>query len=179
MEPSDEAGLAGRVAALEARVAALEGHGDHGDRSAPPGEAPGPAADAETFWALAGLKERVLEPGAVLFTGAVDLPSGEHYEWQEGRLAADLLGTDWTRAADALGAIAHPVRLLLLREIVHGARTTAELRDNEALGTTGQLYHHLRRLAAAGWLRATARGEYAVPGDRVVPLLAILAAIRT
>jgi hypothetical protein len=70
------------------------------------------------------------------------------------------------------------VRLLLLREILQGARTTSELAAHERLGTTGQLYHHLRQLVAAGWLRTTARGQYRVPGERVVPLLTVLAAAR-
>ena len=176
MGASEDEALAGRVAALEERMAAIEGRGDRRVRAE--GGSAG-VSDGETFWALNGMKERFADPGAVLFTGTVRLPSGEGYEWQEGRSAADLFDDDWTQAADTLSAIAHPVRLLLLREIVHGARSTAELRDNERLGTTGQLYHHLRRLVAAGWLRATARGEYAVPGPRVVPLLTILAATRT
>ncbi|MFB4306654.1 ArsR/SmtB family transcription factor [Actinomadura sp. GTD37] len=161
--------LADRVARLEERVAHLEG----------PRPVPADRPDAdETFWALHGLKDRVAEPGAVLFTGSVTLPSGEHYEWQQGSLADDLLEDDWSQAAEALGALAHPVRLLLLREILQGARTTAELAAHEGLGTTGQLYHHLHRLVAAGWLRSTARGRFSVPGDRVVPVLTVLAASR-
>jgi hypothetical protein len=68
------------------------------------------------------------------------------------------------------------VRLRLLRRVLGGARSTAELADDKELGTTGQLYHHLRQLAATGWLRSTGRGRYAVPGERVVPLLVILTA---
>ncbi|XRQ10121.1 ArsR/SmtB family transcription factor [Actinomadura welshii] len=165
----DEA-LAERVARLEERVARLE-------RPRPETEG-GQTAQDETFWALNGLKDRAGDPGAVLFTGSVTLPSGEHYEWQQGHPADDLLGDDWSQAADTMSALAHPVRLLLLREILHGARTTAELAAHERLGTTGQLYHHLRQLVAAGWLRTTARGRYSVPGERVVPLLAVLAATR-
>lgn len=160
--------LAERVARLEERVARLEG--------------PRPAAEGErpdgTFWALDGLKDRVADPGGVLFTGAVTLPAGEHYEWQQGHPVDDLLADDWSQAAETLSALAHPVRLLLLREILQGSRTTAELAAHERLGTTGQLYHHLRQLVAAGWLRTTARGQYSVPGERVVPLLAVLAAAR-
>ncbi|MFF5257754.1 ArsR/SmtB family transcription factor [Actinomadura viridis] len=167
--------LAERIARLEERMARLEG-----------AEPPAPAAQAgehqvagpDAFWALEALKERADDAGAVLFTGTVTLPSGEHYEWQQGHPAADLLADDWSQAADALTALAHPVRLLLLREILHGARTTAELAAHERLGTTGQLYHHLRQLVAAGWLRTTARGRYAVPGERVVPILTVLAAAR-
>ncbi|MBE1530579.1 ArsR/SmtB family transcription factor [Actinomadura algeriensis] len=166
-----EDGLEERLARLERRVERLEGRDE-------------PAADAseplpgDVFWALNELKVRVAEPGAVMFTGTVDLPTGEHYEWQEGRTADELLGTDWGDLAPALAALSHPVRLLLLQEILRGARTTAELGKHERLGTTGQLYHHLRALVTAGWLRAGARGTYTVPGERVVPLLAVLAAVR-
>ncbi|GAA2262100.1 helix-turn-helix domain-containing protein [Actinomadura luteofluorescens] len=158
--------LAERVARLEERVAALEGPGT---------ERPEPAG---AFWALDALKERAGEPGAVLFTGSVTLPSGEHYEWQQGHRADELMADDWSQSAETLSALAHPVRLLLLREIMQGARTTAELAAHESLGTTGQLYHHLRQLVAAGWLRTTGRGRYSVPGERVVPILTVLAATR-
>ncbi|GLY88072.1 helix-turn-helix domain-containing protein [Actinoallomurus iriomotensis] len=130
--------------------------------------------DADHFWALDGLKERIPDPGAVLFAGTVTLPTGEHYDWQEGRTTAAILDADWTEAGTTLTALAHPIRLLLLREILGGARTTAELGAHEQLGTTGQLYHHLRQLVSAGWLRSTTRGQYTVPPERVIPILTIL-----
>ena len=142
------------------------------------GGGPGPKAGGDVFWALHGLQERVGQPGAVLFTGTVALPGGAYYEWQEGRLAGDLLAADWSESATGLTALAHPVRLLLLREVLHGARTAAQLSAHPSLGTSGQLYHHLRLLVSAGWLRSSARGQYDVPADRVVPLLTILAATR-
>lgn len=46
------------------------------------------------------------------------------------------------------------------------------------IGYTGQLHHHLRQLVAAGWLQSAGRGRYRVPAQRVVPLLAIVAAAR-
>ncbi len=163
-----EPGLAERLAALEARVTEIE----TGRAVSPPRGATTP--DPEVFWALEGLKSRVDDPGAVLFTGTVALPGGERYEWQEAFATGALLSDDWTHAAASLSALAHPVRLLLLREILQGARTTAELGAHEQLGTTGQLYHHLRQLVSAGWLRSTTRGQYAVPPERVVPLLVVL-----
>ena len=152
-----------RLSRLEERVARLE-------------SGPVPVPSADVFWALEGLK--VHSPDAVLFTGSVTLPTGERYEWQMTRPAQELLDDDWSQQIATLSALAHPVRLLLLREVLHGARSNAELSAHEQLGTTGQLYHHLRQLVAAGWLRNTARGQYEVPGERVVPLLAVLAAAR-
>jgi hypothetical protein len=166
--------LADRVARLEERLARLEAAAvrEPAAAAAAAGSAPNP------FWALEELKEHVAEPGAVLFTGTVTLPTGEHYEWQIGRTTESLLADDWAPDADALAALAQPMRLLLVHQVLLGVRTTAELGDLEQLGTTGQLYHHLRQLVAAGWLRSTARGQYAVPAERVVPLLTILAAAR-
>ncbi len=93
-------------------------------------------------------------------------------------MAGDLLDGDWSESSPGLSALAHPVRLLLLREVLHGTQTAAQLSAHPRLGTSGQLYHHLRLLVSAGWLRSSARGQYDVPADRVVPLLTILAATR-
>ncbi|TLQ45016.1 ArsR/SmtB family transcription factor [Streptomyces marianii] len=164
-------GLEERVAELERRMAALE-------RSEPRA----PVAAEGDFWALEGLRGRLAragaEAGGVLFTGAVRQPTGERYEWQIGALTEELLAGDWSDLADSFAALGNPVRLRLLREIVGGRRTAAELAELEGLGTTGQIYHHLRQLTAAGWLHTAGRGRYEVPGVRVVPLLVALSAAR-
>jgi hypothetical protein len=162
-----------RLSALERVVADLV------EQAGKPAAVPPAAAHAETFWALEGLRGRVAESsGAVLYTGVVDLPTGEHYDWQYALTLDDILGADWTEAAPALTALGHPVRLRLLQKIISGTRGPADLADDAELGTTGQVYHHLRQLVAAGWLRTTARGQYTIPGERAVPLLAILTAVR-
>ncbi|MET9292750.1 winged helix-turn-helix domain-containing protein [Streptomyces sp. NPDC003077] len=167
--------LESRVAELERRVAALEGA-----REAAPEPAGGP--DAGDFWALEGLKalfDRAGVPdGGVLFTGAVRPTAGERYEWQYGLPTRAVLDEDWAPAADVFAALGHPVRLRLLREILTGCRTVAELSELDGVGTTGQIYHHLRQLTAAGWLHTTGRGRHEVPAGRVVPLLVMLAAAR-
>ena len=164
--------LADRVAALEAAVATLIA-----GREPSPGAAADATTDAaaspEAFWILDGLRGRVPE-GAVVFAGEVPLPTGDRIEWQWGRTAADLLDSDWSELVGGLAALAHPVRLRLLHRVLTGTRTVAELSDDEELGTTGQLYHHLRQLTSAGWLRSSGRGRYVVPGERVVPLLVTL-----
>jgi DNA-binding transcriptional ArsR family regulator len=165
--------LAERVSALEERFADLlarfEPAAGAGDAARPPA--------GDMFWALHGLQERIGddESGAVLYTGSVGLPTGEHYDWQLGTAVEELLADDWTDSAATLSALGHPVRLLLLRRVLAGVRTAADLASDEGLGTTGQLYHHLRQLVSAGWLRSANRGQYSVPGERVVPLLVILA----
>lgn len=161
-----------RVADLERRLAALE----EGAHRTPP------SLDESDFWALNGWKQQLTGLGAadggVLFTGAVRLPAGERYDWQHGALTQDLMGDDWSGAAESFAALGHPVRLRLLREILGGRRTAAELAELDEVGTTGQIYHHLRQLTGAGWLHTTARGRYEVPAERVVPLLVALATAR-
>lgn len=164
-----------RVAALEEQVAALtarlpEPPSVAGDRAGRTGE---------VFWALEGLKRRLPDAaGAVLYTGVVEAAEGERYEWQYAATTADLMTTDWSEAASTMSALAHPVRLLLLREVLGGRHAVAELSEVEGLGTSGQLYHHLRQLVGAGWLRTNGRGQYIVPPERVVPLLVTLTAAR-
>ncbi|RPK61779.1 Helix-turn-helix domain protein [Streptomyces sp. ADI96-02] len=163
-----------RVAALERRLAELE-RKDHA----------APRLGDGDFWALEGLKEQLAglgedaADGGVLYTGSVRLPTGEEYGWQYGALTGSLIGGDWADAAEPFAALGHPVRLRLLREILGGLRTTAELAALDEVGTTGQIYHHLRQLTGAGWLQAAGRGRYEVPPARVVPLLVVLTAART
>jgi hypothetical protein len=172
------------VAALTDRLDVLEGRVQQLERT--PGRVAAPAprdrgtasAGEERFWALNTLKDLAGEPGAVLFTGAVATPGGGHVEWQQAHPADDLLAADWSESSDRINALAHPVRLLLLHEVLNGRTTVAELRSHEQLGTTGQLYHHLRQLVAAGWLRASGHGRYQIPAERVVPLLITVAATR-
>jgi hypothetical protein len=185
------------VSDLEARVAALEARLDALAPAA--GGPPQPPGGDDVFWALNELKRQV-PGGAVLFTGVVPVPAGtgtgsgtygqagsldasrprpaQLVQWQYGRLTDELFAEDWAELVGTLSALAHPVRLKLLREVLGGRHSAADLGAVEGLGTTGQLYHHLRQLVGAGWLRMHGRGQYAMPGDRIVPLLVILAAAR-
>ncbi|MFV4914274.1 helix-turn-helix domain-containing protein [Microbacterium lacticum] len=129
------------------------------------------------FWALEGLRERLDDDaGDVMLLGAVGLPTGETYDWQQSASVATLLEREWRDAADAISAVAHPVRLAILHAVLSGVRSTAELAQLPDLGTTGQLHHHMRLMLAAGWLQTAGRGHYEVPAPRVVPLFVVLAA---
>ena len=173
-------GLEERVEALERRLAALEGVSAGGE------SAEGPA-DVGDLWALHRLKEDLAAIGAeaaaggVLFTGVLELTADERYEWQYAVLADALLGQDDetdSAVTDSLAALGHPMRLRLLMGILRGRRTVADLAELPEVGTTGQIYHHLRQLTGTGWLHAVGRGRYAVRPARVVPLLVILSAAK-
>ena len=137
-----------------------------------------PTDSSDVFWALNALKAQVPAPGAVLYTGSVTLPGGGAADWQYALTTEDLLARDWGRpgTTSALTALGHPVRLRLLQAIATGTVAVAELAALEGLGTTGQVYHHVNQLIAAGWVYSTARGHYGIPPERVVPLLVVILA---
>ncbi len=135
-----------------------------------------PAApeDSGVFWALEGLRARAPEPGAVMMAGSVQTPNGYEARWQVSALAEDLFSSDFAERAEALSALAHPVRLRIIQQLMTEAETVQDLAGTGEFGTSGQIYHHLRQLTSAGWLRAAGGGRYEVPVARVVPLLTIL-----
>ena len=134
-----------------------------------------PAATEAAFWILDGL--RAMPEPVVVYAGRVELADQRPIEWQMGHRSADVLDRDWTDLARAFGALGHPVRLQILQTIARGeASTAAELTARADLGSTGQIYHHLRQLVAAGWLQTQNKGRHTVPPERMVPLLVILSA---
>lgn len=178
MPPSTET-LQDQLDSLTKRVTELESRAESGSRAPATPPASAPALDPEAFWALEGVQSRRTDhpsttEGMVMLVGSLTLPGGAPVAWQEGAGTAGLLESDWTERATAFAALGHPVRLELLRHMLGGIRSTAELAEIDGLGTTGQLHHHLRQLVAAGWVRQSGRGSYEVPAGRVVPLLAAM-----
>lgn len=148
-----------RLSALEERVTALE------DR-------PASRPSTADFWVLEGLRPMAEgTDGVVLWAGIVQTPEGP-VEWQLGRGADELLNPEHVEeTAEGLAALGHPVRLALVLAVVNGTTKVTDLAESLESASTGQVYHHIKTLTAAGWLRQTARGHVGVPAERVVPLL--------
>lgn len=141
-----------RLAALEARVAALEAAA---------------GAPVEPAAAAGG--------GSVGYGGQVAL-DGE-VGWRIDYDAAAVAALPSDRIATVLAALGHPARVQVVQELLRGPRTAAELLELVDGGSKGQLYHHLTTLAAAGVVHKQSRGSYAVAPQQVVPaLVAMLAA---
>ena len=167
-----ESDFESRLIALEQTVAALREQAEADVAIQAP-------ASAGALWALEGLRARAPEGGAVLYTGTVDLPTGGIVQWQYALPAVVVFKQDWSDQAAVLTALGHPVRLQILRGVLHGTNTVAALVESLETGTSGQMYHHLKELTATGWLASERRGVYEVPAARIVPLLAILLAAGT
>lgn len=167
----------GVSAEIEARLAALEA----AVFGAEPHAAPRSGSVDDRFWILEGIKTRYPDDSVVAYAGRTvsdDERVPGPVEWQYGLDARTILGAPWedTATADALAALASPLRLRFLQEILRGTDTPAALAALDGVGTVGQVYHHLQQLHAAGWVRQVARGHYGVPPERVVPLLTIVLA---
>lgn len=118
------------------------------------------------------------EPGVVFYSGQY---RGEkkRYKWEpQERHVHQLLDLDSDKIAKILSALGHKQRLDILRSVLTEPRTGAELVDRLNMGTTGQLYHHIKALQGADLLVQEERGgAYTLPGHRALPLLLLLAAV--
>jgi len=165
-----EGEIASSSAELERRVSAIEAL----LRARPE------ATTAENpYWILEGIRERTEGAGAVHYAGVFRADEDHSVEWQYGLATASLTDLAWGDFAPAVTALAHPVRLEILRELLITPKTVAELAAQDAYGTTGQIYHHVNKLVAEGWLSPTGHGRHSVPTTRVIPLLALIAILAT
>ena len=170
-----------RLRRIEERLDALEQQAEVARASPEPtGPADRATSGDDVFWALDSLRERAQDwpGGGVLYAGTVELVPGERAEWQISHPGDAVAHGDWAEVSETLAALGNPVRLRLLNAVANGSRTTAELQELAGIGTAGQVYHHLRALTCAGWLRANGRGSWLVPPERLVPLLVVIAAAR-
>ena len=137
-----------RLTELEARVAALEG-------------------------TSVTSPEVVDVSGAVGYEGDVRL-HGE-VSWTIRYSPAGVLDLPPTPTAEVLAALGHPVRLALVRTLLAGPASAADLQESAGLSSTGQVYHHLRALTAARVVVQDG-GAFRVPTTGVVPVLTMLLA---
>ncbi|MFZ2429236.1 MAG: winged helix-turn-helix domain-containing protein [Propioniciclava sp.] len=157
--------LTARVARLEEQVAHLAQQ-----------PAARPSLD-DQFAHLAALEADVPQPGGVLMVGSVTVAAGP-VRWEWGQTLEAVQESDWTQVAGSLSALAHPVRLTLMKLVLEGTETTGDLLAHPELASTGKLHHHLRQLVAEGWLVTASRGRHTIPPERVVPLLVLIMAAR-
>ncbi|WP_117210879.1 ArsR/SmtB family transcription factor [Allorhizocola rhizosphaerae] len=97
--------------------------------------------------------------------------------WQIIRGWTDVLAETGDRSATLFSALASTPRLRIVLELMDGeVLTTADLARRLDQPSTGQLFHHLKELLAAGVIYQPGRGAYAIRREHAVPLLAMLCA---
>ncbi|BEL05875.1 helix-turn-helix domain-containing protein [Actinoplanes sichuanensis] len=165
-----------RIDELERRIAHLESRIDGAVAPERIARSANPLTGALHTWRREADDQSL--PGTVGYAGYV---AARELLWARQIPLAELLSTDWGPAAGILESLGSLPRLALLEALLReGRRTNVELQ--EALGaiqgetTSGQLYHHLRALQAAGLIQQRRRGEYDLAPQAVIPVLTILAA---
>ncbi|UJW36094.1 helix-turn-helix domain-containing protein [Saccharothrix sp. AJ9571] len=142
--------LSERVAELERRVAALEGH------HTPAEEVPD-------------------DGGVITYAGQLTRP-GE-LEWQVALPSSRVLALADQPRIEVLSALAHPARVAIVRRLAeHGSQPGAALQEAAELGSAGQFYHHLKALTGAGVVEQDKRGSYRLKPRAAIPALVLLAA---
>ncbi|WP_284642906.1 ArsR family transcriptional regulator [Paenibacillus silviterrae] len=115
--------------------------------------------------------------GTIYYSGHIR-DEERSYRWDpQERQIRQLLELDGEKAAKVLAAISHKQRLDILKSVMVQPLTGSELVERLQMGTTGQLYHHMKALLGAGLLVQEDRGgKYSLPPHRSLPLLLLLAA---
>ncbi|MBY6365271.1 ArsR/SmtB family transcription factor [Rhodococcoides corynebacterioides] len=143
--------LADRLAALEARVAALESAGATAESDPPPSTG-----------------------GAVGYSGDVHL-AGD-VSWSISYSPDGVLGLPPERSVEVLAALGHPVRFAIVRALLRGPMSATALQDTVDASSAGRLYHHLKALTGARIVDQHARGDYRLAPSTVVPALVLMLA---
>ncbi|MBD0382088.1 ATP-binding protein [Paenibacillus sedimenti] len=117
------------------------------------------------------------ESGGLFYSGQYRSERSD-YRWEpQERRVSQLLQVDGDKVAKILAALGHKQRLDILRSVLQEPLTGPELVERLNMGTTGQLYHHMKALLGADLLVQEERGgAYSLPGRRALPLLLLLAA---
>lgn len=117
------------------------------------------------------------EAGKVYYSGQYRGTKGL-YRWEPQERSIDqLLNADGDKTARVLAALGHIQRIDILRSVLQEPLTGAELVERLNMGTTGQLYHHIKALLGADLLVQEERGgKYSLPPHRTLPLLLLLSA---
>ena len=174
--------LKDRVADLSRRVAVLEA-AERSESSSAPSDGGREAVDVgvnlRLVTALRGRKGpryvRDDVAGALSFTGVARIGDSEVL-WTAEHGLPEVWDAELGDLARLLAALGHPARLALVRAVLAGVATSQELAATTGVGSTGQLYHHLKDLIAVGVVEQAGRNRYRIEPAKVVPLLVILAA---
>jgi ArsR family transcriptional regulator, arsenate/arsenite/antimonite-responsive transcriptional repressor len=170
----NEATVAARLRELERRVTRLEG--EEPLRARPRVESEPALRFLEALQARSGPRYgKAARRGAVGYAGAVDIGEGK-LRWAREHPLPHLLDSDASAASVVFACLGNPTRLAIVRHLlVHGSAVRQALQSLLDNASTGQLYHHLHDLSAAGLIAQHGRGTYVLVPHAVVPVLTLLA----
>ncbi len=118
--------------------------------------------------------------GLVTYLGVYN-SGGRQSNWIRNTVSADMLLSliESGMAGKVLACIGNATRLTILLEILRGPRTVAALVEKCGLGSTGQVYHHMKPLLAADIVveDEKQKGVYIIQPHKVQGIIMLLAGI--
>jgi ArsR family transcriptional regulator, arsenate/arsenite/antimonite-responsive transcriptional repressor len=126
-----------------------------------------PAAGAETQPAESPAH------GFLTYDGSIEL-GGKQLKMRSRRPATAAFSADAESVARIFGALGSPHRILMVRALCDGPKTGQQLEESAGISSTGQLYHHLKELLAAGLVTQPARSLYALRPASIIALCVAL-----
>jgi DNA-binding transcriptional ArsR family regulator len=172
-----------RLRAVEQRIAELEQAGIPGRPAwgRINGVPTPPRSNGEVFPAVRELMKKYQDSTAAGMTSFVgyhrssDIDSSRLFHWQLDNIRTDdLLGMDDARNVKVLAALAHPIRLRMMKAILERPGTAADLRERLGLTSTGQTYHALNALVNGGMVQQDEDGTFVAIGDKACGFLILL-----
>lgn len=147
-----------------------------GQSNEPDEKNPADGKRASSTSTLAGKAHAQVKKGIVASSGSYNSGS-QGYQWNLEEMAETLLDQDEERVTRVLMAIGNKQRLALLKAILEQPASAAELVERLGMGTTGQVYHHLKALQAADLVTQEGRGQFVFVSHRVPSFLMLLAGV--
>ncbi|MBO0790675.1 MAG: winged helix-turn-helix transcriptional regulator [Ktedonobacteraceae bacterium] len=144
------------VTSLEARITAIEeqlaASGGAGARASAMQASPSPNESSSSTGTIQGK-----------FSVVGSLLVGEQpYNMRVQEQVHSFFDAHPEQVAQVIAAVGNPHRVTLLRTLYQGPRTALQLQEELAMGSVGQLYHHLKELVATGLVIQSRRSTYSI-----------------
>ncbi|HXR66283.1 MAG TPA: helix-turn-helix domain-containing protein [Ktedonobacteraceae bacterium] len=156
-----------QVADLRMRLTLLEERLPRSTPGLPPLPAlpalPSSPADHELF------QERETFQGVLSCEGSVQFAE-QDVHWRRRLALQSIFAASPELLAQLFAALSSPHRVIILRTLCEGPRTSQQLQELLGMGSAGQLYHHLKELLATGLILQRGRSAYTIEPTKVIPV---------
>lgn len=112
--------------------------------------------------------------GTLRYAGSLQL--GERpFRFQQTLTVASIFAAAPEVFVQIFAALSSPHRIIILRTLCERACTAQQLQEVLGMGSSGQLYHHLKELMTAGLITQRERSSaYTIDPAKVVPICTVL-----
>ncbi len=111
--------------------------------------------------------------GTLSYAGSIQI--GEHpYRFRQTLTVLSIFEAAPELLAPIFAALSSPHRIIILRTLCERVCTAQQLQEVLGMGSSGQLYHHLKELLAAGLITQRERSAYTIDPAKVIPVCVAL-----